>query len=211
MTKKTEIRNYYFIDSENVHNYGMDGMERLGGNDRVRIYYRANAAYLNIDLHRKIYESPAVFEYEFVDLDIRNAIDVKIVEYISSQIACEAAEKFFIVSNDNDYDKQIAAFRNRGANVSRIAFIGETPSEKSVRKKNAKEKKCGDEVRTFVEQNLKDKKYRQKREEIIEALGSCTERGALNNTLQKYFDGSDLKQLMKTLKPLTNELYKGKK
>lgn len=211
MTKKTAIRNYYFIDSENVHNYGTDGMERLGENDRVRIYYRANAAYLNIDLHRRIYESPAAFEYEFVALDIKNAIDVKIVEYVSGQIDSETAEKYYIVSNDNDYDKQITAFRNRGANVMRIATIGEAPPEKCERKKAAKEKKCDDAVRTFVEQNIKDKKYRQNREDIIGAIKGCTDRGALNNTLQKYFDGSDLKQLMKTLKPLTNELYKKKK
>lgn len=211
MAKKTDIRNYYFIDSENVHNYGTDGMERLGADDRVRIYYRANAAYLNIELHRKIYESPALFEYERVDLDIKNAIDVKIVEYISSHIASGNAESYYIVSNDNDYDKQITAFCSRGAKVARISCIGETPEEKNVRKRGAKEKKCDDSIRTFVEQNLKEKKYRQKADDIVLSLKICTDRGALNNTLQKYFEGSDLKQLMKTLKPLTNELYKKKK
>ena len=231
MGNKNEIDNYYFIDSENVPEYGMNGIEKLGKNDRVRIYYRANAPYLNIELHRKIYESPAGFEYERVELDIKNAIDVKIVEFVNDHIRTGSAKRYFIVSHDNDYDKQIAWFCSNGASVARIASVAETPAGNAANtqknkngearkvspkekkgeeapKVSAKEKKREDKVRTFFGQQLKDKKYKEKKEEIISAIITSKDRAELNNTLQKLYESKDVKLMMKTLKPLTNELYK---
>lgn len=213
---KTEIENYYFIDFQNVTKDGLDGLDALGKNDCVRVYYGKNAAHIPFDLHIRIHECQAAFEYEKVEYSIKNALDCMIIYDIRAFAGVRNVRNYYIVSNDTDFDEPIRSFSAAGLKICRIPSIKDTP--KTVIKKNdtasgskkTKEKKCENKVRTFYEQNFKEKKYKQKKELVVPLIISSQDRGELNNKLQKLFDGSDVKMIMKTIKPLTNELYKKK-
>ncbi|MDE6748707.1 MAG: hypothetical protein K2K21_06555 [Lachnospiraceae bacterium] len=63
------------------------------------------------------------------------------------------------------------------------------------------------QVRSFFGQYFKKKIYVDKKEEIIQILLKSTTRQQVNNGLQKlYSDGAQLKEILKTLKPLIKEL-----
>ena len=218
MAKKYDIENYYFIDFENVTKDGLNGIENLGVNDRVRVYYGKNAAHIPFDLHLKIVGCAAQFEYEKVEFAIKNALDCMILYDIRAYAGVKSVKNYFIVSKDSDFDEPIKTFRSLGLNIHKINSVGETPSAASQAKKDGsdtkketaaakkvqKEKKREDELRVIFDNELKDKKYKENKVEIFNAVLGSKTKIELNNKLQKIFSSSEVKEILKKLKPFVD-------
>lgn len=69
--------------------------------------------------------------------------------------------------------------------------------------KNTKPTKSKKELQmqSFFGQNFKEKKYKDKKEQIIDAFMTSKTRTQLNNKLTKIFQGSDVKVILKRLQP----------
>ncbi|MBO6303340.1 MAG: NYN domain-containing protein [Ruminiclostridium sp.] len=208
---KFDIEKYFFIDFQNITKEALNGIEKLGKNDRVRIYYGKNAAHIPFDLHVKISECEAEFEYVKVEFTIKNALDCMIIYDIRAFMGVKSVKEYYIISNDTDFDNPIVTFTEAGLKISRIGSVEDSNTVSGAQKSSkAKEKKCADKVGTFFDENFTEKKYKQKKDYIISAVKESSDRGMLNNKLQQLYDSGDVKIILKTLKPLTNELYKKK-
>lgn len=209
--EKYDIEKYYFIDFQNITKESLNGIEKLGKNDCVRIYYGKNAAHIPFELHVRISECEAKFEYVKVEFSIKNALDCMIIYDIRAFMGVKSVREYYIISNDTDFDNPIQTFTEAGLVISRISSVDDTPVTTNVRKTTkTKEKKSADKVGTFFDDNFPEKKYKQKKELITAAVRESSDRGMLNNKLQKLYESGDVKVILKTLKPLTDELYKKK-
>jgi hypothetical protein len=56
-------------------------------------------------------------------------------------------------------------------------------------------------MRTFFGENFKEKKYKDKKEQIIDAFMTSKTKTQLNSKLTKIFQGSDVKVILKRLQP----------
>ena len=82
-------------------------------------------------------------------------------------------------------------------------------NQKTEPKTNAKKKqpdKREQQIRCFFGQNFKEEKYKQKKEQIIQAVLSSGTRSLVNNALQKIFKNEDVSVIYKRLSPLLESL-----
>lgn len=62
------------------------------------------------------------------------------------------------------------------------------------------------QIRSFFGQHFKEKKYKQKKEQIIQAVLSSRTRQQVNNTLMRYFSSEDVGVIYKRLMPIIRSL-----
>ena len=91
---------YYLVDFENVKKDGLDGIHKLGKEDKVCIFYSKNADSITFDQHRRLIESKADIELCKVDVDSKNALDFQLATQLGYLIANQAADANYIVSKD---------------------------------------------------------------------------------------------------------------
>lgn len=188
------IDRYFFVDYENVNHEGLNGITKLTDKDCVIIYYSENAKTMTFDLHRRINESKANFEYIKIDILIKNAIDCKILFDIKEISKSNKEAEFLIVSKDGDYDKTISHLVSQGYNVRRIVEVS-----KLVKKEE-------ELIRSFFEKNIKETIYIEKKEEIIDIILKSNSKLQINNELMKYFSSEVVSRLYKKIKPLIKDL-----
>ncbi len=94
----------FFVDLENVHSSGLEGIENLGKNDRVFIFYTVNSQTLTVSAHLNIMNSPADIRYTEVSTGGKNALDFQLSTFLGRCTAVYPDNSFFIISNDTDYD-----------------------------------------------------------------------------------------------------------
>ncbi len=213
--KKEKTENCFLVDYENVNKDGLNGIGALDSNDCVRIYYSKSAETLTFGLHRRIMASKAVFEYVKLDLPIKNAIDCRILFDLEDFGKLHRARNYYIVSKDSDFDRSIEIFRSSGINVSKISEICKYREKDAVKEqevpadtgeKPADDRKRELQVRTFFGQHFKDRKYKEKKEQIIAAILGSQNKVQLNNSLSKLYEGAVVKVMLKELKPLIADL-----
>ena len=213
--KREKAENCFLVDYENVNKDGLNGILGLNGGDCVRIYYSKSAETLTFGLHRRIIASKAVFEYVKLDLPIKNAIDCRILFDLEDFAKLHRAHNYYIVSKDSDFDRSIEIFRSSGINVSKISEIckyrekdaaNEPETAAGAAGNTADDRKREMQVRTFFGQHFKEKKYKEKKEQIITALLESKNKVQLNNSLSKLYEGAVVKVMLKELKPLISDL-----
>ena len=82
-------------------------------------------------------------------------------------------------------------------------------NQKTEPKTNAKKKqpdKREQQIRCFFGQNFKEEKYKQKKEQIIQAVLSSKTKQQVNNALQKIFPNGEVSVIYKRLAPLLESL-----
>lgn len=95
----------YLIDFENVKSKGLSGIDLLGENDRVIIFYSENSDTISFDMHRKVMSSSAQIEYLKVRVGGKNALDFQLSTLLGYLVAKEMYSHIFIISNDKGFDK----------------------------------------------------------------------------------------------------------
>ena len=188
--------NYFFVDFENVKRSGLEGMEQLGSNDCVRIYYGLSDR-LPFELHKKMLMSDADFEYVEIELPIKNALDCRLLFDIEDFSKFDIAENYYIVSNDTDYDNTVKLFSGKGLNICKISKISEY-----VKQGFLIEKEIVDVISPIPENVLS---FGEKRI-LMELIRRSTGKNNLNRKLTRFFYGQQLKTIWKFIKPLTDKL-----
>lgn len=118
-----------FIDLENVHNGGFNGIEQLDEEDKLLIFYSENSSNISIATHRKIEESKAGKEYFSVKAGGNNALDFQLVTYLGYLLASDKKSDYYIISNDTGFDYVIDFWKRRNIKISRCMDLSRTPQE----------------------------------------------------------------------------------
>ncbi len=202
---KVKIKRFYFIDMENVHRDGLNGIEQLTQKDCVRIYYSNPLETIPIDLHAQMMASPARYEYIRVEVPIKNAADCMILFDLRDLARDHKKAEFIIISNDNDFDRPISEFKHRGINTLKRQTIAECEPEEK-----AADEKREAEVRKFIKDHFGDIAITGDRDEILEKTVAAVLRGKtksqVNYNLLKIYDNQSVKLIYNELKPLIKDL-----
>ena len=70
----------YLVDYENVNADSFRGIEKLGKNDSVYVFYTTNAGNLSFEAHKKLVESSAEIKYFSVSAG-KNALDFQLTMF----------------------------------------------------------------------------------------------------------------------------------
>ena len=117
------MMSYYLVDFENVKKDGLDGIHKLGKEDKVCIFYSKNADSITFDQHRRLIESKADIELCKVDVGSKNALDFQLATQLGYLIANQAADAYYIVSKDKGFEILSGYWKNRGVSVTLTADI----------------------------------------------------------------------------------------
>ena len=94
----------YLIDFENVTSAGISGVQRLTKEDKVYIFYTANAANMSFAAHLNLLSSPAEIIYYNVSSGGKNALDFQLSSFLGYLISQGQDKQFYIISNDRGYE-----------------------------------------------------------------------------------------------------------
>lgn len=94
----------YLVDFENVTSAGISGVQKLTKEDRVYIFYTANAANMSFAAHLNLLSSPAEIIYYNVSSGGKNALDFQLSSFLGYLISQGRDKQFYIISNDRGYE-----------------------------------------------------------------------------------------------------------
>lgn len=94
----------YLVDFENVTSAGISGVQKLTKEDKVYIFYTANAANMSFAAHLNLLSSPAEIIYYNVSSGGKNALDFQLSSFLGYLISQGKEKQFYIISNDKGYE-----------------------------------------------------------------------------------------------------------
>lgn len=184
---------YYLVDFENVKKDGLDGIHKLGKEDKVCIFYSKNADSITFDQHRRITESQATIEFCKVDVGSKNALDFQLATQLGYLIANQAANMYYIVSKDKGFEILSGYWKSRGVSVTLIADItGRSHDHETQELREKLQAVIKEDEEVTVEEILK----------IVQQYK--TKQGIMNALMKKYpsADNKKSSKIYKTIKPL---------
>lgn len=113
----------YIFDLENVSGKAFTGIENLGENDKIIVFYSQNSKNISIDTHLKIIETKVNKDYIKVRIGGKNALDFQLSSYIGYLFGKNLDEKITIVSGDMGFDFVVDFWKDRGCSIKRKLFI----------------------------------------------------------------------------------------
>ncbi|MCR5691422.1 MAG: hypothetical protein K6G62_04300 [Eubacterium sp.] len=141
------METYYLIDFENVHNQGLNSIDKLTRTDHVHLFYTDNA--LNISLDIILTKGVEIVPHK---VPVRKqSLDMHLVSFLGYLLGVNRNHKckFVIVSKDKDYDNVIKFWmsqENFHQIVVRQARIDAEEVNLGISKKKAKQKAKKEEV-----------------------------------------------------------------
>lgn len=117
------LETHYLIDFENVHEAGLSGAEKLGGQDHIHLFSTKNAPSISFEALAQFNSSN--FSVHVIP-DGNQSLDMHLVSYLGYLIGKNKSNecKYIIISKDTDYDKVISFWKKENAsNVSRQTKI----------------------------------------------------------------------------------------
>lgn len=187
---------YYLVDFENVKKDGLDGIHKLGKEDKVCIFYSKNADSITFDQHRRITESQATIEFCKVDVGSKNALDFQLATQLGYLIANQAANMYYIVSKDKGFEILSGYWKSRGVSVTLIAAItGRSHDHETQELREKLQAVIKEDEEVTVEEILK----------IVQQYK--TKQGIMNALMKKYpsADNKKSSKIYKTIKPLLSD------
>ena len=117
---------FYYIDFENVHNPGLEGVEHLGKRDKVFVIYNEKfKPKLPLEIMERLEESEAEVEFVAAEGGIKHALDFQLVGLMFRKI--RKGQQIHIVSKDLGYKAVFKLASQYGATVELINSIREDP------------------------------------------------------------------------------------
>jgi len=115
-TNECATKATYFVDYENVAEHGLRGIEKLGRDDTVFIFYTNICNKLPMSCLAGNTANVRTVEA----MPGKQALDIQLSSFLGHSIK-KNAESFYIVSRDTDFDKVINFWNQQGyENLSRI-------------------------------------------------------------------------------------------
>ena len=190
------MMSYYLVDFENVKKDGLDGIHKLGKEDKVCIFYSKNADSITFDQHRRLIESKADIELCKVDVGSKNALDFQLATQLGYLIANQAANMYYIVSKDKGFEILSGYWKSRGVSVTLIADItGRSHDHETQELREKLQAVIKEDEEVTVEEILK----------IVQQYK--TKQGIMNALMKKYpsADNKKSSKIYKTIKPLLSD------
>ncbi len=97
------MKNYYFIDLENVGIQGLVGIELPAEDSEIRIFLSATAHIGTEEVRKDILASKAYIDTFYCATREKNAMDFQISAYVGAVLNRNDASRISIISNDNGY------------------------------------------------------------------------------------------------------------
>lgn len=200
--------NYFLVDYENVNVGGLDGVSNLTENDTVIIFYSINADTLTFEMHRRINESKANFEFQKILLKERNALDFQLCSYLGYLIRDTGTDEnsknsYFIVSNDKGYSILPDYWKKFGFNLKIVSNLSKNEIKLSQPVKNEIKpiQPVQNTIKTEKELNeiLKnqDKNVISK---VAQIINTAENKKDIHNTLVKNFDSKKGVEIYRAIK-----------
>lgn len=174
--------NLIFVDFENVHNTGLDGLENLTENEIVYLFYSKNTPHLPMDVVAKISKSPA--DIELIESGVgKNAMDFVIASYLGYMInEHDDNVDYYILSKDKGYKPLVDFWEDWNVEIitdlSKFCKKTKTATKKKTNSNNEQALRCN-LGKALLEYNKKDRKL------IIETVLLGKTKTDINNRLVK--------------------------
>lgn len=104
ITEEIQHIRYYLIDYENVHQAGLDGIEKLTENDKLVIFYTTNAETLTFSVYEKLVQCKAEIQLYMVQCGGKNALDFQLATFLGYVLGNNPDIDCHIISNDKGYE-----------------------------------------------------------------------------------------------------------
>ena len=183
----------YFIDYENVHTDGLNGVAKLNEDDLVCIFYSEKANTLSFGLHRRLIESKSEIEYLKVSTGTLNSLDFQLASFLGYKIKNDEKQEYVIVSKDKGFDSVVEFWKKRKIDICRVENI-KTDVQNS---KN----ELIQEILTLI--GKENEKYSVN---IYKALSERKSKEGVHNYLMKELhDNKKVTELYKKIKPLLKD------
>ncbi len=183
----------YFIDYENVHTDGLNGVSSLSEDDSVCIFYSEKANTMTFGLHKRLSESKAAIEYIKISTGTPHSLDFQLASILGYKIGKEEAREYVIVSKDKGFDCIVELWTKKKIEISRVEDIT-TDVQKSK----------SEQLEEIV--NLVGKENENYSAIINKALKERKSKEGVHNYLMKELhDNKKVSELYKKIKPLLKE------
>lgn len=93
----------YLVDFENVRSSGLVGVEQLGPNDKVVIFYSKNADAITFDVHMLLNKSKAELDIFMITKGGRNSLDFQLSTYLGYLVMENKYNNIVIISKDKGF------------------------------------------------------------------------------------------------------------
>lgn len=117
----------FYVDFENVHDAGLEGLNDLTANDRVILFYNKEQK-ISIDGMLEINNCKAVIEYRKTLISGRNYLDFQLGTYLGYGMNEYRNEKVVVVSKDSGFDSIVHFWKQEGVDIIRNKSLKLVPS-----------------------------------------------------------------------------------
>lgn len=99
----------YLVDYENVYIEGLQGLDRLGEEDTLHIFYTQNRCGLTFHLYEQLTHCRAHVQLNEVSVSlknsdpVKNALDIQLMMFTGYLIGTKQTDHLYIVSKDKDF------------------------------------------------------------------------------------------------------------
>lgn len=207
-------RQFYFIDFENVHGDGFEGIENIECESEIYIIYTEACKKIPLEIIEKAKQKNINIKAIEVLCGSKNALDFQLVSLLGYMIGEYGEENdYYIISKDTGYDAVIDLWKKRNVNINRFcALSGElhVDNKPKVSKVATKSKKKGKKNKETTLEELNRYIAGEKHQsEILKIVNSNKTRVSINNGLNKFFkDSKKSCEVYQKLKPLLKEKNK---
>lgn len=99
----------YLVDYENVYIEGLQGLQQLGEEDTLHIFYTQNRCGLTFHLYEQLTQCRAHVQLNEVSVSlknsdpVKNALDIQLMMFTGYLIGTKQTDRLYIVSKDKDF------------------------------------------------------------------------------------------------------------
>lgn len=208
---------YYLVDYENVHQSGLNGIEKLTENDRLVIFYTSNAETLTFSLYEKLVQCSAEIKLYKVQCGGKNALDFQLSTFLGYILGTDQNIDCHIISNDKGYEYirnfwkekniKIKILADIAGNVQKLLPVAvPAPSVKTVTPAPVVSKPAETDFDRAVKPLNLSEADKQKLLDIYNLASSVKDiskrKVEINNQITKVFGSNNSKQFYAAVKPL---------
>jgi len=195
---------HYFIDYENVHDSGLNGIDKIDKDSIIYLLYSDVCKNVSIAFLEKVINKEIQVKLYKTETG-KNALDFQLSSYLGFLIGQDFTD-FCIVSKDCGYDSIIDFWKNeKNISIEKQSFSDQGKSisnQKDIKNGN---KTTPTQTDTDIEKVLSNSTVKLKQNEIKEVtriFNQYKTKQAINSNLQKYFkDNEKVGAIYKFLKP----------
>lgn len=123
---------HYYIDFENVAQYGLEGLENLNQGDKISIFFSENARMIDMTKISNMQKQGIIVDYQKITQTAHNALDFALVTELAMYSHDHPEEEYFIISQDKGFKMAAQILKQHqpeGFKLRQAASIQETLDE----------------------------------------------------------------------------------